>query len=194
MAMPAPPPIVPDISRRNWTVEERNALPDDGNRYEVVDGELLVTPAPTWRHQNAALELAVTLKAYAERHGLQCMIAPADVTFSPRRVVEPDVFVVPTVQGRPPSRFEDVGRLVLAVEILSPSTARADRHVKRRVYQSEGIPEYWIVDAANRYIERWRPGEEIPETLTDSIAWQPVREADPLVIDLAEFFCRVHGE
>ena len=104
------------------------------------------------------------------------------------------MFVVPRVGGRRPSRFEDVGRLVLAVEILSPSTARADRHVKRRVYQSEGIPEYWIVDAANRYIERWRPGEEIPETLTDSIAWQPVREADPLVIDLAEFFCRVHGE
>ena len=122
------------------------------------------------------------------------MIAPADVTFSPRRVVEPDVFVVPTVQGRPPSRFEDVGQLVLAVEILSPLTARADHRVKRRVYQSEGIPEYWVVDAANRYIERWRPGEEIPETLTDSIAWQPVREADPLVIDLAAFFCRVHGE
>ncbi|MBK8058281.1 MAG: Uma2 family endonuclease [Gemmatimonadetes bacterium] len=99
--MPASSPIVPDISRRDWTVEERNALPDDGNRYEVVDGELLVTPAPTWRHQNAALELAVTLKAYAERRGLQCMIAPADVTFSPRRVVEPDVFVVPTVKVAP---------------------------------------------------------------------------------------------
>ena len=109
-------------------------------------------------------------------------------------MVEPDVFVVPRVGGRRPSRFEDVGQLVLAVEILSPSTARADRHVKRRVYQSEGIPEYWVVDAANRYIERWRPGEEIPETLTDSLAWQLVREADPLVIDLAAFFCRVHGE
>ncbi len=61
--MPASSPIVPDTSRRDWTVEERNALPDDGKRYEVVDGALLVTPAPSWRHQDAALELAVLLKS-----------------------------------------------------------------------------------------------------------------------------------
>lgn len=193
MAMPASSPIVPDTSRRDWTVEERNALPDDGNRYEVVDGELLVTPAPSWRHQDAALELSVLLKSYAERHDLYCLIAPADVTFSPRRVVEPDVFVVPQGGGRRPSRFEDVGRLVLAVEILSSSTARADRHTKRRLYQSEGVPEYWIVDAGNRYIERWRPGDEMPETLTDSIAWQPVSDRAPLAVDLVQYFEAVHG-
>ncbi|HEX4932428.1 MAG TPA: Uma2 family endonuclease, partial [Gemmatimonadaceae bacterium] len=125
---------------------------------------------------------------------LECLFAPADITFSPRRVVEPDVFVVPLIDGKPASRFEDVGRLVLAVEILSPSSARADRYVKRRLYQSEGVPEYWLMDAANRYVERWRPGEELPETLIDSIAWQPVRDAPPLVIDLPAFFHRVHGE
>jgi len=52
MRMPAPPPLVPDTSRRDWTVEELQLLPDDGNRYELVDGQLLVTPAPTWTHQD----------------------------------------------------------------------------------------------------------------------------------------------
>ena len=194
MAMPAPLPLVPDTSRRDWTVEERDALPDDGNRYEIVDGELLVTPAPSWRHQDAVLALAVLLKPFAERHELHCLIAPADVTFSPRRVVEPDLFVVPRVDGRPPSCFEEVGRLVLAVEILSPSTARADRHVKRRLYQSEGVAEYWIVDVAARFVERWRPGDNEPEILTDSLAWRPRGGAEPLLVDLAPFFRRLYGE
>lgn len=141
MAMPALPPLAPDTSRHDWTVEQLAALPEDGNRYEVVDGELLVTPVPSWLHQRAALALALMLKEYAERHGLECLIAPADVTFSPRRVVEPDVFVVPLVDGRPAARFEEVGRLVLAVEVLSPFSVRADRGVKRRLYQSEGVPE-----------------------------------------------------
>lgn len=194
MAMPAPSPTVPDTSRRDWTVQERNALPDDGNRYEVVDGELLVTPAPSWTHQRVSLRLAERLSPYCVELGLECLVAPADVSFSPRRVVEPDLFVVPLIDGRPATRFEEVGRLVLAVEVLSPASARADRYVKRRLYQSEGVPEFWLVDAANRCIERWRPGEEIPETLTDSVVWQPVTEALPLVIDLLAFFRRVHGE
>ncbi|MBK7832637.1 MAG: Uma2 family endonuclease [Gemmatimonadetes bacterium] len=118
--MPAPPPLVPDTSRRDWTAEERNALPDDGNRYEVVDGELLVTPAPTFRHQRAALRLAQLLAPYCDRLGIECVVAPADVTFSPRTVVEPDLFVIPLIDGKPASRFEDVGRLVLAVEVVSP--------------------------------------------------------------------------
>jgi len=191
--MPAPSPLVPDTSRRDWTADELELLPDDGNRYEIVDGELLVTPAPSWTHQGAAFELAVTLKSYAELQGLQCILAPADVTFSPSRVVEPDVFVVPLVDGRPAARFEDVGRLVLAVEVLSPSTARADRQVKRRLYQSQGVPEYWIVDADVRLVERWRPGDAEPAMLRESLAWQPREGVEPLVIDLTGYFRKVVG-
>ena len=194
MAMPAPPPIVPDISRRDWTVEERNSLPDDGNRYEVVDGELLVTPAPTFRHQRAALRLAQLLAPYCDRLGIECVVAPADVTFSPRTVVEPDLFVIPLIDGRPASRFEDVGRLVLAVEVVSPASARADRYVKRRFYQSEGVPEYWIVDTSDRFVERWRPEDESPEIVTESLAWLPREDAEQLVIDLPAYFRQVHGE
>ena len=66
---------------------------------------------------------------------------------------------------------------LLAVEVLSPSTARADRTVKRRLYQRAGVPEYWIVDLEARLVERWRPADERPEVLTDTLTWRPVSPA-----------------
>lgn len=188
MSMPAP------AARTDWTVDEVHALPDDGNRYEVVDGELLVTPAPSFSHQDAVLQLAIRMQAYADAVSLHLLIAPAAVTFSPRREVQPDLLVLPLVDGRRARTFAEVGHLVLAVEILSPYTARADRYVKRPLYQSEGVPECWIVDVASRLFERWRPGDEEPEVLLETLAWQPRDDVAPLVIDLVEYFRRVHGE
>ena len=194
MAMPALPPLLPDRSRRDWTVDEVRALPDDGNRYEVIDGELLVTPAPSWLHQQAAMEFLFLVRPYAHRCALDCYIAPAEVAFSPRRSVEPDLFVVPRMDGRRATHFEEVQRLVLAVEVISPSSARADRYRKRHLYQSEDVPEYWIVDPDARFVERWRPGDDAPEILVESLAWTPQEDVEALVIDLAALFRRVHGE
>ena len=116
---------MPTLKRR-WTADDLADLPDDGQRYEVIDGELFVTPAPSLRHQRAIFELARILADYVESEGIGDMIiAPADVRFSDARNVQPDVFVMPLVDGRRPRRFEDAGRLLLAVEVLSPSTARA---------------------------------------------------------------------
>jgi len=140
MAMPAP--VLPDLSRRDWTVEEVNALPDDGNRYEVIDGELFVTPAPSETHQDALAELLVRVKPYADALKLHVFIAPTAVTFSARREVQPDLLVLPTLDGQRVRAFRDVRKLALAVEVLSPSTTRADRYVKRRLFSSEGVPEY----------------------------------------------------
>ena len=86
-----------------------------------------------------------------------------------------------------------LGRLLLAVEILSPSSARADRYVKRQLYQSEGVPEYWIVDPASRFIERWRPGDDEPEVLTEVLRWAPVEGREALVVDLVGYFAAVGG-
>ncbi len=194
MAMPTSPPLLPDRSRRDWTVDEVRALPDDGNRYEVIDGELLVTPAPSWLHQQAAMEFLFLVRPYAHRCALDCYIAPAEVAFSPRRSVEPDLFVVPRMDGRRATHFEEVQRLVLAVEVISPSSARADRYRKRHLYQSEDVPEYWIVDPDARFVERWRPGDDAPEILVESFAWTPQEDVEPLVIDVAALFRRVHGE
>ena len=76
----------------------------------------------------------------------------------------------------------------ICVEVLSPSTARADRQVKRRLYQREGVREYWVVDPDARVVERWRPEDDRPEIVTSILTWQPEPSAPAFELDLAEFF------
>jgi Uma2 family endonuclease len=178
-----------------WTADMVRALPDDGKRYEVIDGELFVTPSPALLHQRAAFTLGTLLSAYVKAHALgDVLLAPADVLSAKHVMVQPDVFVVPLIEGRKPVSWEETGRLLLVVEILSPSTARADRHVKRRLYQRERVPEYWIVDVDARLVERWRPDDERPEILAERIEWQPDQNQPPLVIDLPAYFRDVSGD
>ena len=131
-----------------WTVDMVRALPDDGNRYEVIDGELFVTPAPS---------------------------------------------VAPLVNDAPMRAWTDVGRLLLTIEVLSPSTERTDRGRKRTLYKEKAVPEYWIVDTDERTVERWRPDDSPVEILTESLEWRPDRNVPPLVIELPGYFDRVHG-
>jgi Uma2 family endonuclease len=178
-----------------WTPAEVRALPDDGRRYEVVAGELLVTSAPSLPHQDAAGRLLRLLVDYVEPSGVgYASLSPADIEPEPGALVQPDVFVAPLVGGRRPRAWSEIRSLVLAVEIVSPTTARADRTVKRRLNQRTGAAEYWIVDLEARLVERWRPADERPEVLTDTLRWEPVPDARPLVIELPEFFRRVLDE
>ena len=174
----------------DWTAERVRALPDDGKRYEAVDGELLVTPAPVWAHQRAVGELFRRLDPHVRHAGIgELVTSPADVELDARTLVQPDLFVVPLVEGRRMREWSDIkGRLLLAIEVLSPSTARADRHLKRRRYQRAGIPEYWIVDLDARLVERWQPTDERAELLSERLEWRPVDTARALVIELPDFF------
>ena len=177
---------------RQWTVDDVHALPDDGNRYEVIDGKLFVTPAPAWRHQSAAGRLLAMLLAYLDRGRVgYVFVAPADVIFSPRRAVQPDVFVVPPVNGHRPERFEDAGRLLVAVEVISPGSGRADRVNKRNLYRDEGVPEYWIVDLDARVIERSTPDNARPEILADRLVWHPQGAVEPFDLNIVEYFVSV---
>ena len=183
------------IPAKHWTVEEVQALPDDGLRYEVVDGELFVTPGPSWRHGDAVLAMALRLHAFLAAHPVgHLKIAPQDVTWGRHTLVEPDLFVVPLVGGRRPRTWEEVGRLLLAVEVLSPSTARLDRTVKRRLYQREGVPEYWIVDVDARLVERWRPGDERPEIVSEVLRWEPEAGGGAMELELEGWFAGVMEE
>ncbi len=183
MAMPA------RVQDQEWTAERAIALPDDGNRYEVLDGELFVTPSPAWGHQSVLEEIGARLRAYVNEHRLGWIRrAPADIVFSPRRLVQPDLFVVPAREDGPPRSWVDVKTLLLAVEVLSPSTARADRQRKREIYQSQGVAEYWIIDGDARLIERWRPLDERPEILSVELAWHPRADLPPLRLPLEELF------
>jgi Uma2 family endonuclease len=176
----------------DWTVARVLELPDDGSRYEVVDGELLVTPAPSLTHQVAVQTLCERLKPYVSAHVLgRVLLSPADIEFDERTLLQPDLFVARLVKGRPPKSWKDILSLLLAVEVLSPSTARADRQVKRRRYQRHGVPEYWIVDLDARLVERWRPADDRPEILVERLEWHPSPELPPLDLNLSAMFAEV---
>ena len=177
-----------------WTAELLDRLPDDGNRYEVIDGELFVTRAPSEPHQDVVLELAVRLREYCGPVGFKTLVAPFAVKFSNAREVQPDLIVVPMRYGEKERPFDQPNELILVVEVLSRTTSWRDHGVKRRVYQEQGVPEYWIVDWRERCVERWRAGSDAAEVLTTTLTWQPKADADPLTIDLAQFFRAVCGE
>lgn len=180
---------------RHWTAAELRAIPDDRNRYEIVDGELLVTPAPAPRHQRLLRELFLDLQRYLVANPVgELFFSPADIELSDDTVVQPDLFVIPLSDGESPEEWSEVGRLLLAVEVLSPSTARWDRTLKRRLYQRAGVPEYWIVDGDARLVERWRPDDERPEISAEVLEWRPGGAKAPLMLDLAGMFGRVLGE
>ena len=181
MGMPA--------TARRWTADDVRALPADRNRYEVIDGELYVTPAPSFRHQDALATLFFAVTSYVrEHHAGLALFAPADVEFEPESMVQPDLFVLPLVDGRKPHSVKEAGRLLLVVEVLSPSTARLDRHLKRRLYQRYGVEEYWIVDLDARVVERWLQHEERPEIVTEELRWHPAAAVQPFVLSLPGFF------
>jgi Uma2 family endonuclease len=168
------------------------ALPDDGNRYELFDGALLVTPAPRARHQDAALALVLRLHPYIRSNGIGHLgFAPADLALEGGQLAQPDVFVVPMPGGRAPRVWNEYGIPLLVVEILSPSSARHDRITKRRRYQRTGVSEYWVVDLDARAVERWRPGDARPEVLDEVLIWQPNPAVPPLSILLPELFDEV---
>jgi Uma2 family endonuclease len=186
---------MPALPTDGWTVDMLATLPDDGNRYEIIDGLLLVTPSPVRLHQRAVWELMGFLRPYLKEVGeLEALASPADIRSGARTSVQPDVFVVRLQGGESDREWPDLRNLLLAVEVISPSSARADRHQKRRLYQREGVPEYWIVDLDSRMIERWRPADDRPEILTERLEWRPDAAGSPLTIDLGDFFRSVFGE
>jgi Uma2 family endonuclease len=174
---------------RYYTREEVLALPEDGNRYELVHGELLVSPAPKFLHQRVVLNLARALQDYVRAHDLgEVAISPADIAFGrPDEVlVQPDVFVVgPESRG---AEWDAIHRLALVVEVLSPSTSRYDRFTKRRLYQEVGVPVYWIIDAESQRAELWTPEATAPVYETARLAWHPDGAPVPLLIALPGLF------
>ncbi len=185
---------MPDLAKI-WTLEEVLALPDDGNRYELVDGELLVSPSPRGRHQRAVLILYRLVDPYVRQHRLGCAgLAAADIDLKERQRVQPDLFVGALVNGKEPVDWEEWGVPILIAEVLSPSTARYDRITKRRRYQRSGVDPYWIVDLDARLVEVWQPADLSPRIVDESLTWQSNSVVEPLVIDLPSYFREVWSE
>ena len=125
----------------DWTVEDLDALPDDGFRYELVDGVLLVSPSPLLPHQVGQYTLVHAL-TLAAPDTVRVLGAPLDIRFSTTRQLQPDVVVLPRRPLTP--KVEDLPLLV--VEVLSPSTRATDLTLKRHVFEAAGVPSYWLLD------------------------------------------------
>jgi Uma2 family endonuclease len=152
-------------------------LPNDGRRYEIHDGELSVTPTPTFRHQRILTELLVALHGHVAAHDLGAVVpAPITVVLADTSVVEPDiVYIEKARMGIVGGRGTIDGAPTLAIEILSPSTARIDRQTKKQLFERYGVPYYWIVDPDTRTIDVYQadsgaygtPDRRSADALTD---------------------------
>jgi Uma2 family endonuclease len=137
-----------------WTYADYAALPDDGNRYEIIAGVLYMTPAPGTGHQSISARVVTFLVTHVEFAGLgRVFAAPVDVELTPDTVVQPDIVVVlsASLHRITPSRI--IGAPDLVVEILSPGTAGYDRREKQDAYARAGVGEYWIVDPGAQTVE-----------------------------------------
>lgn len=171
-----------------YTADMVRALPDDGNRYETVRGELLVTPAPRVWHEALVVRLTAALDSYLRANPVgQVFGSRSDISWGPDILVEPDVFVAPLEEART-LEWARVKTLLLVVEILSPSSRRADRFTKRIEYQRQSVPCYWIVDAEEHQVEVWTPADTFPTLQRERLVWHPEGAAHPLVISLEELF------
>jgi Uma2 family endonuclease len=128
-------------------------LPEE-SRYEILDGDLLMSPSPTAAHQRIVKKLALLLQTLIEDNGRgEVFVAPLDVILSDTNVVQPDLLVVSKSRAAIVKERGVFGAPDLVVEVLSASTAERDRTVKAKVYARAGVSELWIVDADARTIE-----------------------------------------
>ena len=179
---------MPAESPTYWTKAAVQALPDDGQRYELVWGELLVTPAPSPRHERVLMDLLEALLPYVRRHGLgRVYSSKAELSWGDDTRFQPDIMVVPPDEAHA-TRWEDVQHPTLVVEILSPSSTRYDRFPKRRAYQEAGVPLYWVVDPEGQQVEVWMPSLTFPVIERDRVTWNPAGASSPLLVDLALLF------
>ncbi len=140
-----------------YTADYLWEAPDDGKRYEVIEGALFATTAPDWMHQRASAKLHVLLGSHVYGRGLgEVVAAPVGVILGPRSGVQPDLVYVSNARRHLITRRGVEGAPDLVVEILSPGTASADRGAKKRAYAAARIPHYWIVDPASRTVESYR--------------------------------------
>jgi Uma2 family endonuclease len=172
---------------KKWTLEELHSLPDDGNKYELIRGQLFVTPAPRVSHETILARLARILEPYIAANGLGYVYRPrAVIRIGKDTEVEPDLMV-----RQPPEDetvdWTEVPLPILVIEVASDSTRRRDRVQKLGLYTDVRIPDYWIVDGDDRTIRAIRLGHD-DVTADGTLTWHPAGAELPLVMDLADVY------
>jgi Uma2 family endonuclease len=165
MALPATLPFK--------TYDDLQAMPDDGHRYELIQGEIFMSPSPRRRHQVALMGLYDALRAHLREHPVgDLMLSPFDVKFSEATVVQPDLFVVRKERLGIMDDAFCAGPPDLVAEVLSPSNRGYDLIRKAALYLENRVPEYWVLDPdhANLMVNVWRDGRYVPEPIVGGIA------------------------
>ncbi len=172
-----------------YTAEMVRAFPEDGNSYELVHGELLVSPSPRPWHEEVAARLLETVRAYLRAHPVgHAFGSRSDLSWGRRDVlVSPDLFVVPLAEARR-LEWQALRTVLLVGEVLSPSSLRADRFTKRRLYQEHAVPLYWVVEPEERYVECWGPEDDLPRIEREGLVWRPAGAAEEFRLELGELF------
>lgn len=188
MGMPATIDFYSGDMVRELNAREQRHWP----RYETVHGELLVSPGPRPWHQVIVGRLLVALHEYLDREQVGLVLtSPSDISWGLLDVlVQPDVFVIPLDEARTLD-WHRVRQLLLAVEVLSPSSVRADRFTKRRLYQERATPLYWVIDADARWVEVWTDDSVFPRIERALLAWHPAGAAAPFTLTLEELFRQI---
>ena len=178
---------MPGLTQR-YTVAEVLAFPEDGKRYELIGGELHVSPAPMPRHQAVIGRLYGLLWTYLGSLSLAHTLfaSPADISWDDETLVQPDLLVVPPEEVT--NSWTTYRTLLLAVEVLSPWSRRRDRIEKRRLYRERDVRTYWVVDHEAGIVEAWEPSNERPLIVSDMLSWRVAPDAPVLQIDVPELF------
>lgn len=175
------------LSVPRYTVDDLDRFPDDGNRYELLDGVLLVTPAPRAVHQIVAFRIASLL--HSALGGSAHVVGPGAISVPPLTQLQPDVLVYPS-RFSPETDWLDVTEHWLAVEVLSRSSRIYDREFKRDAYFALGVREVWLVDIREKSVEvsRTRGSGDVER---DVIEWRPPAIGAIVRVSLREVFAGI---
>lgn len=171
---------------KRWTLEEVHRLPDDGNKYEIVRGDLFVTPPPTDDHETILARLSDALSVYVRTHGIGLVYHPRAVLRFRGSEAEPDLMVRPPSPGKRTS-WEKVPRPILVVEVHADTTRRRDRVQKKQFYAEAGVAQYLMIDPEQRIVTVARPGRT-DHVVSDVLTWNPPGTSAPFSIGLDELF------
>jgi Uma2 family endonuclease len=172
----------------HWTYAEYARLPDDGNRYEIIAGELHVTPSPRPQHQHVLVPMIEAMGPFVREHELGTIYpGPVDVLFATTDYLVPDLVFVRAERSDIVTDRGIESAPDLIVEVISPSSVLRDRGLKRERYARFGVPLYWIVDLKLRHIEVYRLSQDPDgpaEIVRDELVWQPVPDGPSLTISV----------
>lgn len=179
MAMPLPFPT--------YTVDDVRAFPPDGCRYELVNGMLLVTPAPSNAHQVVVGRLLAALVGYLGTDGPGVLVSPGEIEVRPSVHLEPDILVYPA-RFAPSTSWTEISDWWLAVEVSGHSSRRYDRDYKRDAYLALGVREVWLADLDEKCVLVSREAAPRDARRAERLEWHPAEMPQPLIIDLGTVF------